>query len=141
MQLFLPHADFKKSARDLDVRRLGKQRLEILELITFRRPNHPCARAWRGHEYQAAIFGLAVCDEWIRRGYKDTQRDKIREAMKELLYQPLYPSWFGKKQIHDIYKGRLISKSPDFYSQIYKDIRSYDDLFPWELIVPGWKRK
>lgn len=34
MQTFLPYPDFEQSAKCLDMRRLGKQRVEVLQLLT-----------------------------------------------------------------------------------------------------------
>jgi hypothetical protein len=33
MQTFLPYADFERSARSLDPRRLGKQRVECIQVV------------------------------------------------------------------------------------------------------------
>ena len=33
MQTFLPHADFDRSAEVLDLRRLGKQRVEVIQIV------------------------------------------------------------------------------------------------------------
>ena len=33
MQTFLPYADFERSAKSLDYKRLGKQRVEAMQLI------------------------------------------------------------------------------------------------------------
>ena len=33
MQTFLPYADFAQSAKVLDMKRLGKQRVEVLQLL------------------------------------------------------------------------------------------------------------
>jgi hypothetical protein len=65
VQTFLPLPDFAESAAVLDRQRLGKQRVEVLQLLgalTGQRPgwvNHPAARMWRGHERALARYGLA----------------------------------------------------------------------------------
>ena len=33
MQTFTPYADFEKSLRTLDLKRLGKQRVEVIQII------------------------------------------------------------------------------------------------------------
>ena len=54
MQTFLPYPDDRASAADLDDRRLGKQRVETLQILraltwrTYGWQNHPAVRMWRG---------------------------------------------------------------------------------------------
>jgi hypothetical protein len=56
MQTFLPFADFADSAASLDPRRLGKQRVEVLQIVRaitwpkYGWRNHPAANMWRGFE-------------------------------------------------------------------------------------------
>ena len=56
MQTFLPYADFEKTAKCLDYRRRGKQRVEATQIIqtlsgvTTGWHNHPATKMWRGHE-------------------------------------------------------------------------------------------
>lgn len=70
MQTFLPYADFAKSAQVLDYRRLGKQRVECLQILNALTGkstgwvNHPVVRAWKGHELSLCCYGLRVCTEW-----------------------------------------------------------------------------
>jgi predicted RNase H-like HicB family nuclease len=62
MQTFLPYLDFAECARVLDDRRLGKQRVEVLQIaraITvpgYGWRHHPAVRMWRG--YEEALGGL-----------------------------------------------------------------------------------
>ena len=58
MQTFLPVADFKASAKILDYKRLGKQRVEGMQLLNAMQPdydkkgwlNHPATVMWTGYE-------------------------------------------------------------------------------------------
>lgn len=119
----------------LDRQRLGKQRVEVLQLLranldlTLGWRNHPCAKMWRGHEAGLAAYGLAVCDEWISRGYKDTCADKIRS-----LIQPRetdLPSWWGREDIMLSHRSNLIRKFPEHYSGLWAGVP--DDLpYVWE---------
>ena len=53
---FLPWPDYNKTAKSLDDKRLGKQRVEALQILranlglTKGWRNHPAAVMWRGHE-------------------------------------------------------------------------------------------
>ncbi len=83
LQTFLPYADYAESARVIDNKRLGKQRVECLQILKaltlqdYGWKNHPATKMWRNHEQALARYSIAMCDEWIARGFKDTCRQKI----------------------------------------------------------------
>ncbi len=72
MQTFLPYPDFARSAAVLDPARLGKQRVETLqilralELFDYGWSNHPAVGMWRGHTPALVSYGLACVGEWTR---------------------------------------------------------------------------
>jgi hypothetical protein len=126
MQTFLPYADYAKSARVLDNKRLGKQRsecLQILRALTLPKygwKNHTATRMWRGHEQSLAQYSVAICDEWIARGYKDTCRQKIIDQIGNFLPDQsisIAPSWLGNEEIHASHRSNLLRKAPEWYSQ------------------------
>lgn len=128
MQTFLPYSDFVESAKCLDMKRLGKQRVEVLQLLnSFYRPdykgwkNHPAREMWRGYEQGLVHYGLAICREWITRGYKDTCYDKINAFNTNA---PLFglPSWIGREDIHLSHKSNLIRKYPEHYRPLWPDV-------------------
>jgi len=89
MQTFLPYPNFTKSAAVLDRQRLGKQRVETLQILralsdsSYGWQNHPAVKMWRGCERALAAYGLLICAEWIDRGYKDTCMKKIMTFVDE----------------------------------------------------------
>lgn len=121
MQTFLPYADFTRSAQCLDWRRLGKQRVEVLQILRtlcgesdgWR--NHPAVKMWNGYTEALVEYGCAVCDEWARRGYRDNCRDKI----VELSYgnDVVCPLWFGDEAFHASHRSNLLRKNPEWYGQ------------------------
>jgi len=120
MQTFLPIGDvtFKADVAVLDWQRLGKQRGETHQLLTaesLSRINHPANVMWRGHEYQLCLYGIACCDEWLRRGYNDSTRLKFVFLAMHYVDTGL-PSWFGGP-IHSNHRGRLLAKLPSHYQQ------------------------
>jgi hypothetical protein len=125
MQTFLPYADFYKSAKILDFRRLGKQRVECLQLLKGQWKNHPIAKMWKGFEYQLAEYGKAICLEWKSRGYKDTCYNKISELQKQFNDTGL-PSWFGNEEFHKAHMSNLIRKKQEYYRELFPDVR--DDI-------------
>lgn len=122
MQTFLPYNDFKDSAKVLDRQRLGKQRVETLQLLKALRGetkgwvNHPAAKMWRGYENALAIYGVVICEEWVRRGYKDTCREKIM-AYRDTSTAVVVPRWLGDEDFHASHRSNLLRKDPDYYGK------------------------
>lgn len=128
MQTFLPYASFERSARVLDPRRLGKQRVEALQCLrALRVPgygwrHHPAVRMWRGCDEALAAYGLAICRAWIRAGCADTVAGKlVAELGREPRRQPelrrlgLLPRWLGRRAFHRAHRSMLIAKDPGWY--------------------------
>lgn len=137
MQTFLPFRDFARSAAVLDNKRLGKQRVETLQILgALTYPsrgwaNHPATKMWRGHELALLDYQLAVCDEWSSvRGHADSCAEKTIELAKEFYHQtnsylveryleglavPVMPPWHGLREFHLAHQSNLIRKDPEFY--------------------------
>jgi len=125
MQTFIPLPDFRETARVLDWRRLGKQRVECLQLLNVNlNPssskrgwvNHPAARMWRGHETWLLLYACDICDEWIKRGYRDTLLTRFLAMAKGRPDDPV-PPWFGDPAFHASHRSNLLRKDPSWYSQ------------------------
>ena len=78
MQTFLPYSRFDASAAVLDDLRLGKQRVETMQILralvypSYKGwKNHPATAQWRGFTDALVCYGLAMCTEWERRGRAD----------------------------------------------------------------------
>ena len=80
MQTFLPFASFDESARVLDSPRLGKQRVETLQILralivpTYGWQRHPAVGMWRNHVPALTAYGLAMTKAWTDRGFADSVR-------------------------------------------------------------------
>lgn len=141
MQTFLPHASFQKSARSLDYRRLGKQRVEVFQLLraingeTKGWANHPAANMWRGHEKTLVIYGTTICAEWKNRGYKDSMQNRIGEYFYKFPEaKECPPSWLGDPQFHRSHQSNLIRKFPEHYGPQFIGVP--DDL---PYVWPVWE--
>jgi hypothetical protein len=137
MQTFLPFPNFKLSAKVLDNKRLGKQRVEVLQLLRGQFPNHPCHKMWSYHKDTLAVYGIRICQEWISRGYKDTCLDKIIAEMSapvqavarndwflenletQLLHQL---HWYGSTSFHRSHQIALLRKDYFHYAAKMHDI-------------------
>lgn len=138
MQTFLPYEDFDKTAKCLDRQRLGKQRVETLQImrtlagISDGWRNHPAVRMWEGYEAALTLYGIAICTEWRRRGYKDTCEDKIAEIYySHFKNQSMYdmPPWMGG-EIHQTHQSKLVQKLPEHYGPIFKDVSVMEYYWP-----------
>ncbi len=161
MQTFLPFPDFAESARCLDRQRLGKQRVETLQLLRVQAvprsgwSNHPASRMWRGYERSLAFYGLAVCFEWQARGYKDTCAGKIaailrghcegcgglqegdalawyREVQASLTAE--LPPWFGDPEFHSSHRRALLCKDFEHYGRFeWPEGRPSSYVYAWPV--------
>lgn len=122
MNTFLPYPDFAKSARVLDYRRLGKQRVECLQLLnalsgkTKGWVNHPAAKMWRGYEMALAAYKNACILEWISRGYKNTMELSV------IITPYTLPPWFGDPDLHESHQSNLLRKDPKFYGPLFPGV-------------------
>lgn len=129
MQTFLPHESFEESAKSLDMKRLGKQRVETLQLlnsITGKTTgkgwtNHPCKHMWASNMAALVQYGLVICKEWLSRGYKDTCYDKIAAFGVEA--NPDMPWWIGIESFHISHQSNLIRKNPTFYNDKWPTVK------------------
>ncbi|MEW2275703.1 cytoplasmic protein [Streptomyces sp. SID685] len=144
MQTFLPDADFRRSAQLLDRRRLGKQRVEALQVLRgltvpgygWRR--HPAVRMWSGYEEALVRYGLEVCRVWRELGHQDScaaslvagygavhpgahVRDQAALAAAGEL-----PPWLGDRAFHRSHQSALVRKDRDTYRSEFPDVP--DDL-------------
>lgn len=139
MQTFLPYSDFDATARALDQRRLGKQRVEAMQIIrALTRPvygwkHHPAVLMWRSHEEALGAYSLAICSEWCRRGHADTCAAKILDDLEaagvpapprsqaELELAGALPPWLGDEALHRSYRSALVRKDPTWYLEQFDD--------------------
>lgn len=120
MQTFLPYPDFTQSAQCLDRQRLGKQRVETLQILkaltdpAYGWQNHPATHMWRGYTPALADYGLAICAEWRARGYRDSCALQLVPFTVE---NPSLPSWIGNPDLHASHRSNLLRKFPEHYAQ------------------------
>lgn len=125
MQTFLPYDDFADCARVLDRQRLGKQRVETLQIMkaltipTYGWQNHPAVKMWRGYENALMDYQSATCYEWHDvRGYKDTCLGKTTALLGELTpIEQSEPSWLGDEDLHASHRSNLLRKDEEWYRQ------------------------
>ena len=135
MQTFLPYADFHKSARVLDRQRLGKQRVECLQIlrtlygVTDGWRNHPAVKMWRGYETALLNYGFAITGEWVARGYRDTCHEKMMCLFLthgEARWPVVKPPWLCDPRFHESHRSNLLRKLPGHYRNYWPKLR--DDI-------------
>jgi len=146
MQTFLPYNDYTECAKVLDMKRLGKQRVEVLQLLKWIHglkagvgkkgwSNHPARKMWYTDSYDftnaLVCYGVAICQEWISRGYNDTCLSKIEHYYDKSLRTD-NPKFIGDELFHESHRSKLIHKKPEYYRKFWPNIP--DDL---ECIWPS----
>ena len=124
MQTFLLFKSFRKSAQVLDDRRLGKQRVEALQIIKAitgqkrldGKPykgwlNHPCSVMWRPYVNALKHYHNIIIAEWIKRGKNNSM------PMFNDFSDIVKPHWLGKQEFHASHRANLLRKDKEYYSQ------------------------
>ena len=133
MQTFLPYPSFAESSAVLDSPRLGKQRVETLQVLraillpSYGWQSHPVSRMWRGHLPALTAYGLANVAAWVERGHADSTHDLIAEFapgmdgldVEQLAERGLLPPWVGDEEIHRSHRSNLIRKDPGIYGPLF----------------------
>ena len=125
MQTFLPYADFIKSAKCLDYKRLGKQRVEAKQLIDLLEgktdnnwKNHPAYKMWEGYTNTLKFYYNIILTEWINIGYNNNMKHYMMDNSKDMKFPP----WFGRQDFHDAHKSNLLRKDKEFYGKYNWDV-------------------
>jgi len=144
VQTFLPYADFAATAHSLDPRRLGKQRVEAIQVLRavtvpgygWRR--HPAALMWAGYEEALVRYGLEICRRWRELGHDDTCAGTLLADLdaatgvrsprdqEGLAAAGELPPWLGDHAVHLSHRSALVRKDPGFYRDLFPD--APDDL-------------
>ncbi|MFE9645057.1 MSMEG_6728 family protein [Streptomyces sp. NPDC006365] len=139
MQTFLPYPDFRASSLVLDRRRLGKQRVEALQVLRglvvpgygWRR--HPAVLMWAGYEEALVRYGLEVCKVWREHGHQDSCAATLIADL--LAFRPgapvrhqvqlaaagELPPWLGDDAFHRSHRSALVRKDPNTYAPLFPD--------------------
>lgn len=149
MQTFLPFESFARSAEVLDPRRLGKQRVEVIQIVraltvpTYAWKSHPAVLMWKGFEEALGRYGLEVVAQWRQRGFDDTCEGTILvdlaavgvrapRSQAELAAAEALPGWLGDPALHRSHRSALLRKDPEWYGPLLGDVP--DDLpYVWPV--------
>ena len=139
MQTFVPYADFARTAQVLDTKRLGKQRVEVIQIVRaltvpgYAWASHPAVLMWKGFEEALGSYGLAMCEEWLGRGFGDTCAATIRDDLEaagvtrlrdydSLLADGSLPPWLADEDVRRSHRSALVRKDPTHYAAVFPDV-------------------
>ncbi|BBA98413.1 hypothetical protein RVR_4581 [Actinacidiphila reveromycinica] len=143
MQTFLPYEDFEAVARVLDPLRLGKQRVEAIQVLRgltvpgYGWRHHPAVRMWTGYEEALVRYGLEICRVWTEAGRADTCAETLRRDLPararasrkarvrseaELARDGDLPPWLGDPAFHLSHRSALVTRAPEHYRRHFPDV-------------------
>lgn len=129
MQTFLPYANFYETFECLDVKRLGKQRIESAQILNTLYgysngwKNHPAVKMWRGYEECLKLYYNINLEVWQNKGYKNIKLMPVEVGTV------IYPSWFGG-EIHSSHRQVLLHKSNWYFQFGWTELPKYDYFWP-----------
>jgi hypothetical protein len=150
MQTFLPYADFAATARVLDPRRLGKQRVEALQALRaltvpgYGWRHHPVARMWTGYEEALTRYGLEISRQWSSLGHRDTCAASLVAELRgaksietprdqaTLARAGELPPWLGDADFHRSHQSALLRKDEAYYGRFFPGV-PHDLPYVWPL--------
>lgn len=127
MQTFMTHDNYMDTAKALDNKRLGKQRVEAYQILKALRGdyndtgawvNHPATVMWRGHEYELSLYGLTIAVEFCERGFDGwhmmTTFNDINAQLSPTNTEK-YPWWVNDELLRYTHQSNLVRKNADYY--------------------------
>lgn len=141
MNTFITDHNIVKSAKNLDNRRLGKQRVEAIQIANCllvkesRWKNHPAVKMWKGYEkYLVQTYLFEILWEWSHRGFKNLKCLEHFENLyynfsKNLVWEK--PYWLTNEFI-EAHRSNLIKKNSEYYKPLFPNTK--EDLgYIWPL--------
>jgi len=150
VQTFTPYADFEQSLRALDLKRLGKQRVEVIQIVRaltvpgYAWSSHPAVLMWRGYEEALGRYGLTACDVWTERGFADTCAVTIAadlatagvtriRSYQQLAEADALPPWLFDQDLQRSHRSSLLRKDPDHYGSQFPPDTPLDMSYVWPV--------
>jgi Pyrimidine dimer DNA glycosylase len=153
VQTFVPYADFEKTMRTLDTKRLGKQRVEVIQIIRaltvpgYAWSSHPAVLMWKGYEEALGRYGLTACAVWTERGFGDSCANTITADLRaygvtsireyaELAAAGALPRWLFDEALQLSHRSSLLRKDPEHYGSLFPQTPTDID-YVWPVRSPA----
>jgi hypothetical protein len=143
MQTFLPYPSFGQSLECLDTKRLGKQRLEAMQLVNsilklrddpnakVGWANHPARKMWFNHLDALKLYHNYSLQVWTKRGYINNMKYYDLDIENIVM-----PDWIGDNRVHASHRSNLLRKDFSFYSKFgWSEPSNLPYFWPIETIV------
>lgn len=141
MQTFLPYTNFEESLMVLDMRRLGKQRIEARQIMLVLQgesqgwANHPTIRMWRGYLPALCLYYNAALAVFARRGGKNKLLQP--EPLASLHLPRHMPWWLGVAEFHLRHRSNLLTKDQEYYRKHFPNT-PFGLPYLWPMEEVGW---
>lgn len=149
MQTFITDFDLEQSAQNLDNKRLGKQRVEAIQIANCLLikesawKNHPAVKMWKGYEIYLIRYIYLHLIEWEKRGYKNIECWKHYYNLLHAVTTKMYiqqciqvnvfsksPEWLTDRFI-EAHRSNLIRKNSAYYKPLFsKTKEGLDYIWP-----------
>jgi hypothetical protein len=150
VQTFTPYAYFEQSLRTLDLKRLGKQRVEVIQIVRaltvpgYAWSAHPAVLMWKGYEEALGRYGLTACDVWIEHGFADTCAVTIAadlatagvtgiRSYQHLAEAEALPPCLFDEDLQRSHRSSLLRKDPDHYAPQFPPDTPLDLGYVWPV--------
>ena len=145
---FITSPSLEKCAKNLDNLRLGKQRVECIQLISFIEntnnkgfKNHPVLIMWKEHVTALKVYCNFMIREFIARGFENTipiyeldetkivfydnifnEETGLTEIIKPQIEKDsiVFPIWFNWNPLILTHQASLLKKNNNYYSKIFE---------------------
>ncbi len=122
MQTFLPYSNYLYCSLVLDNRRLGKQRVEAVQIDnalydpmnSWR--NHTAVRMWRGYRNALHAYANVMIAEWLCRGNENNI------PFYDIEYPIEYPPWLTDGRLLYSHRANLVRKLPEHYGRFWPNV-------------------
>jgi hypothetical protein len=129
MQTFITDINIIQSAKNLDNKRLGKQRVEAIQIANNllikpnRWKNHPAVKMWDGYiEFLIYYLTIHIC-EWHNRGFKNNKcLIHLQNLSSKIKNKVVKPNWLTEEFIES-HRSNLIRKKPEYYRPLFPNTR------------------
>jgi hypothetical protein len=154
MQTFIPYSNFEESLRVLDLKRLGKQRVEVIQIMRaltvpgYAWSSHPAVLMWKGYEEALGRYGLTACEVWIERGFGDSCAATIAADLRaagitqirsyeELAANDALPAWLFDEAVQLSHRSSLLRKDLEHYEPLFPPDTPRDLDYVWPVRSPA----
>lgn len=166
MQTFIVNRNFLWSAYCLDNKRLGKQRVECLQIYNALQKrknnekggwvNHPAVLMWENFEEHLKAYQCAIFQVWRDRGFKNNMKliaPRIKLSTRLICqgtndtcvdwewYENNPPWWLKDDRLIDTHKAALYRKDPKRYDLFAEYNTPENQHYYWPITIDVLKER